>query len=92
MPLGLLPEFTYEEGEIKLGMGEGVLFYTDGIVEAHNPSREMFGFPRLQSLLARYPIEESVNQFVRRQLMAFTGTDLEQEDDITMVPLQREGS
>jgi hypothetical protein len=52
----------------------------------------MFGFPRLQSLLARYPIDEDVNQFVRRQLMAFTGTEWEQEDDITMVSLQRERS
>jgi hypothetical protein len=44
MPLGLLPGMEYEEKEIALDAGEGVLFYTDGLVEAHDPKGEMFGF------------------------------------------------
>jgi serine phosphatase RsbU (regulator of sigma subunit) len=35
MPLGLMPGMFYEEKETVLGPGEGVLFYTDGLVEAH---------------------------------------------------------
>src|SRR5215211_4616266 len=50
MPLGLMPEMSYEEKETVLVPGEGVLFYTDGLIEAHNPQREMFGTPRLRSL------------------------------------------
>jgi serine phosphatase RsbU (regulator of sigma subunit) len=45
MPLGLMPGMGYEEKEINLGAGDGALFYSDGVVEAHNPEGEMFGFP-----------------------------------------------
>src|SRR5918998_1988063 len=48
MPLGLMPEMSYEEKEASLKEGESVLFYSDGLVEAHDPKREMFGFPRLR--------------------------------------------
>src|SRR5919199_3280391 len=43
MPLGLLPGMGYEEKEIVLERGDSVLFYSDGLVEAHDPQREMFG-------------------------------------------------
>src|ERR687894_242891 len=54
MPLGLMPGMSYEENETVLVPGESVLFYTDGLVEAHNPMGEMFGTPRLRSLLTEY--------------------------------------
>ena len=38
MPLGLMPGMGYEEKEITLKRGEGVLFYSDGLVEAHDPT------------------------------------------------------
>jgi serine phosphatase RsbU (regulator of sigma subunit) len=91
MPLGLMPDSAYEENEALVPLGAGVLFYTDGVVEAHNPKREMFGFPRLRAMLGECPTHVSMNQFVREQLIAFTGADWEQEDDITMVTLQRTG-
>jgi serine phosphatase RsbU (regulator of sigma subunit) len=47
MPLGLLPGMRYDEREATIEEGESVLFYSDGLVEAHNPERVMFGFPRL---------------------------------------------
>src|SRR5918993_3190962 len=47
MPLGLMPGMSYEEKEITLDAGEVAFFYTDGLVEAHAPDGEMFGFPRL---------------------------------------------
>jgi predicted ester cyclase len=37
MPLGLMPGMGYEEKETILEAGEGVLFYSDGLVEAHDP-------------------------------------------------------
>src|SRR5215208_6763202 len=54
MPLGLLPAMSYEEKEIVLDAGDGVLFYSDGLVEAHDPKGEMFGFPRLGKLVAEH--------------------------------------
>src|SRR5918993_3239155 len=53
-PLGLMPGMGYEEKEIELDVGEGVFFYSDGLVEAHNPEGEMFGFPRLRELVAEH--------------------------------------
>jgi serine phosphatase RsbU (regulator of sigma subunit) len=44
MPLGLMPEMGYEEKVASLRGGESVLFYSDGLVEAHDPEGEMFGF------------------------------------------------
>jgi serine phosphatase RsbU (regulator of sigma subunit) len=90
MPLGLLPKSLYEEGESVLKSGEAVLFYTDGIVEAHSPTREMFGFPRLHHVLAHCTADVDAITLVRRELSAFTGANWEQEDDITMLSLRRE--
>ena len=58
MPLGLIPSMSYEEEEIALDAGEVALFYSDGLVEAHNPKGEMFGFPRLQALIAKHADEK----------------------------------
>src|SRR5215216_2213018 len=53
-PLGLMPGMSYEQKEIVLEQGEAALFYSDGLVEAHDPKGEMFGFPRLRALLAEH--------------------------------------
>jgi serine phosphatase RsbU (regulator of sigma subunit) len=89
MPLGLMPGMTYEEKEIVLDAGEAALFYSDGLVEAHNPEGEMFGFPRLQALVAEHAEGESLVDFLMEELYSFTGVRWEQEDDITLVTLQR---
>jgi serine phosphatase RsbU (regulator of sigma subunit) len=54
MPLGLMPGMSYEEKEIVLDAGEGALFYSDGLVEAHDHKGKIFGFPRLRALVAQY--------------------------------------
>ena len=89
MPLGLMAEMEYEEKEITLKGGEGVLFYSDGLVEAHDPHYEMFGFPRLRALLADHGEERSLVEFLMEELSSFTGQSWEQEDDITLMTLQR---
>jgi serine phosphatase RsbU (regulator of sigma subunit) len=88
MPLGLMPGMGYEEKEIILGAGDRAIFYSDGLVEAHNPEGEMFGFPRLRVLVAEHA-EGSVVDFLMDELRSFTGDGWEQEDDITLVTLQR---
>jgi serine phosphatase RsbU (regulator of sigma subunit)/anti-sigma regulatory factor (Ser/Thr protein kinase) len=89
MPLGLMPGMKYEEKEITLAHGESILFYSDGIVEAHNPDRGMYGFPRLMKLVGEYEEDSSLKDVVLEDLAQFTGPGWEQEDDITMVTLQR---
>jgi serine phosphatase RsbU (regulator of sigma subunit)/predicted ester cyclase len=90
MPLGLMPKMSYEEKETVLDPGESVLFYSDGLIEAHNPQREMFGVPRLRGLLGesskggRY-----LSATLMEELGRFTGEGWEQEDDITLLTLER---
>jgi serine phosphatase RsbU (regulator of sigma subunit) len=91
MPLGLMPGMHYEDKEMLLEPGNNVLFYSDGLVEAHNPQQEMFGFPQLRKLLAEHPSGGGVAlvDFLLARLAQFTGDEWEQEDDITLVTLQR---
>jgi predicted ester cyclase len=89
MPLGLMPGMHYEEKEDSLEVGDGTLLYTDGLVEAHDPQREMFGFPRLQALVSEHGEEESLEEALLEELYSFVGEGWEQEDDITLVTLRR---
>lgn len=89
MPLGLMPGMQYEEKEAQLAPGESILLYSDGLVEAHDPQRDMFGFPRLITLLGAYEGEATPIDYLRAELSTFTGDSWEQEDDITLVTLQR---
>jgi len=89
MPLGLMPGMSYEEKEVVLDAGQSVLFYSDGLVEAHDPKGEMFGFPRLRALVAEHGEERSLVDSLLEKLYSFTGEGWEQEDDITLVTLQR---
>jgi serine phosphatase RsbU (regulator of sigma subunit) len=89
MPLGLMPGMTYEEKETIVSYGDSVLWYSDGLVEAHNPEHVMFGFPRLANLLEEQRDNPALIELLLLQLAAFTGHEWEQEDDITLVTLQR---
>jgi steroid delta-isomerase-like uncharacterized protein len=89
MPLGMMPEMSYEEKEASLREGDSVLFYSDGLVEAHDPHYEMFGFPRLRRLVAEHDEERLLVDFLIDELSSFVGEDWEQEDDITLVTLRR---
>jgi serine phosphatase RsbU (regulator of sigma subunit)/predicted ester cyclase len=89
MPLGLMPGMGYEEKEIVVEIGESILFYSDGLVEAHDPQREMFGFPRLRALVAEHAEEERpLGDFLMEELYSFVGEGWEQEDDITLLTLK----
>jgi serine phosphatase RsbU (regulator of sigma subunit)/predicted ester cyclase len=92
MPLGLMPGMSYEEGEISLREGNCVLFYSDGLVEAHDPKGEMFGFPRLRTLIAEHAEKESLEEALLEELYSFVGEGWEQEDDITLLTLRRSAS
>jgi serine phosphatase RsbU (regulator of sigma subunit) len=93
MPLGLMAGMGYEEKQTILQAGEAALLYSDGLVEAHDPKGEMFGFPRLGELVAEHAAEEgSLGDFLLRELYSFVGESWEQEDDITLLTLRRSAS
>jgi predicted ester cyclase len=89
MPLGLMSGMGYEEKETILNNGETALLYSDGLVEAHNPQGEMFGFPKLRALVAAHSAERALEDFLVEELYSFVGVGWEQEDDITLLTLQR---
>jgi serine phosphatase RsbU (regulator of sigma subunit) len=89
MPLGIMPGMSYEEKETILNCGEAALFYSDGLVEAHDLKGEMFGFPRLRALVADHGKDRSLGDFLMEELYSFVGEGWEQEDDITLLTLER---
>jgi anti-sigma regulatory factor (Ser/Thr protein kinase) len=89
MPLGLMPDIEYDETEGVIAPGSNVLLYSDGLVEAHDPAQEMYGFPRLREAME---VDDAGSELLDRlldTLHRFTGPDWEQEDDITLVTLRR---
>lgn len=89
MPLGLMPGASYDEKETLLAHGDSVLLYSDGLIEAHNAQRDMFSFSYLASLLKEDMAGKELIDFLLNKLASFTGPQWEQEDDVTLVTLQR---
>jgi serine phosphatase RsbU (regulator of sigma subunit) len=92
MPLGLMTGMDYEEKTFQFEPGDCALLHSDGLAEAHAPDREMFGFPRVSELVGKGPSGEALIDLCLTELGTFTGPDHEQEDDITLVSLQRSPS
>lgn len=88
MPLGLMPGMKYDEVTATLGAGEVMLLSSDGIVEAHGPGGEMFGFETVQSTVGQAPDDDVIGHLLER-FDAFVGTDHEPEDDVTLVSIRR---
>jgi serine phosphatase RsbU (regulator of sigma subunit)/anti-sigma regulatory factor (Ser/Thr protein kinase) len=90
MPLGLMPEMDYEVKKTTIVAGARVLFYSDGLIEAHDPVRAMFGTERAAAVLAAGHSAPEILEQLLAALDGFTGVSEEQEDDITLVALRRE--
>ena len=89
MPLGLMPDMTYDQNEAEVPHGGRVLLHTDGLAEAHNADREMFGLDRIANVVENCPLGEDLVDALLEELERFTGPGWEQEDDITLVTLER---
>jgi serine phosphatase RsbU (regulator of sigma subunit)/anti-sigma regulatory factor (Ser/Thr protein kinase) len=89
MPLGLMAGMKYEEKEAIVEPGQAILFHSDGLAEAHNPAREMFGFQKLKDEMAGRPGGNALIDHLLGELRSHTGEGWEQEDDITLVTLER---
>ena len=71
--LGLMPAMSHEEKETILQSDEAVLLYGDGLVEAHDPEGDTFGFPRLRKLIAEHGEKRSLGELLLEELYSFTG-------------------
>ncbi len=89
MPLGLMPDMSYEEAEAMLEPGESVLLSSDGLMEAHSRQGEMFGFPRVKELMANLPRGAVLIDYLLSELAGFAGAEWEQEDDVTLLTIER---
>ncbi len=81
LPLGVAPGATYDTSEFNLPHGARLTFYSDGVVEAQNHKGELFGFERSRAL-SMHPVD-----VIARSAMSFG-----QQDDITVVTIEREGA
>ena len=63
--------------------------FNNSFEEAHDRKGEMFGFPRLRTLIAEHGEERSLESFLLEELYSFVGEGWEQEDDITLLTLRR---
>jgi serine phosphatase RsbU (regulator of sigma subunit) len=87
MPLGLMSGMVYEEHDTRLAPGDTLLLHSDGLAEAHNEDGEMFGFPRLQRLVAHHQAGEPLIASLLAELDQFISC--EHDDDITLLTLTR---
>jgi sigma-B regulation protein RsbU (phosphoserine phosphatase) len=88
--VGILEDAAFEEETVELRPGDRLVFYTDGVTEAENASREMYGEERLYALLAGLPASLSaheVNDRILESVREFLG-GLEANDDITLMTLR----
>jgi serine phosphatase RsbU (regulator of sigma subunit) len=88
-PLGLVPGADYPEGQTVLQPGDGLLLYSDGLVEAHNEARQMFGNVRLATFLTTRPNPLSDLHGLLDEVRRFTAPSDAQEDDITLFCIHR---
>lgn len=88
--LGIIPDPHFAPGELALEPGDVLLFYTDGITEAMNPERELFGDDRLAAVLraTHHQTPAAIVAAVLAAVNAFAG-DAPQADDMTMVVIKR---
>jgi phosphoserine phosphatase RsbU/P len=88
-PLGILDDVDYQETTLAMHSGDTVVFYTDGIVEAMNDRKEVFGFDRLiETIQSAHGL--SANDMMKTILQSantFAG-DTPQHDDLTVIVLR----
>jgi hypothetical protein len=80
LPLGLDAEQSYRALPLGLHVGDRLTVYTDGLLEARNAEGELFGFERLEKLVATRPDAVSAVE---------TAVAFGQEDDVTVLTLTR---
>jgi phosphoserine phosphatase RsbU/P len=84
MWVGIQPEFDVEDSAIQLEDGDLLVLYTDGVIEARNPARKLFGAERLVSLVVGSG-SEPVQQICDRIPQAVLEWSPVSQDDVTLL-------
>lgn len=88
IPLGIFDETKYRDHQVQLISGDQLLFYTDGITEAHNPPGQMYGTERLDAVLDNCGVSaQGLLNEVLASIEQFTQGE-HAEDDRTMVVMR----
>ena len=80
LPLGLVEDSPYEQTNLEMAVGDGLVLLTDGVAEAQNEKRELLGFPRLEQMLRDGATASNVAEIARQH---------GQNDDITVLRVAR---
>jgi Stage II sporulation protein E (SpoIIE) len=80
LPLGVVSDGRYENVSFTMAAGDRLTLYTDGLLEARNAARELFGFDRVRNLIAASPDADAASDAA----VAFG-----QDDDITVLTVTR---
>lgn len=84
--VGMLPDAAFEMNSVRLEPGDVVVLYTDGVVEAQNPSGEFYSAERLESVVRanhEMPAHELVSS-IHRSVVSFASNG-ELQDDLTLM-------
>ena len=89
LPLGATHGASYTQQTVELRLGDHLLLVSDGIVEAMNGARELWGFERLEAAFRSAGGDDpaALIEAILAQIRAFTG-DAPPHDDMTMVAIQ----
>ena len=90
LPVGMIPNETYENIPFTLLPGERLFFYSDGITECVSPDGEMFGEDRLLELIRKEresTIEEIIGN-IQSVMIDFRGSSVF-EDDLSLLIIER---
>jgi len=90
-PVGMLEDFEYSSGTLRLGEGEALVMITDGVTECLGPNDEMYGEERLLGCLQKSAGMPAValRDCLRAALADFQ-CDVEPEDDVTLLVIRRQ--
>ncbi len=92
MPLGVFEDAKFGERELQLAPGETLVVYTDGVTEAMNEAKDLFGEDRLEQAMsgvAGYSAEKIAERVIEK-VEGFV-LEAERSDDITLLVIQRRG-
>jgi sigma-B regulation protein RsbU (phosphoserine phosphatase) len=87
--LGIREGVAFEEKQLRMGKGDVLLLYTDGITEAESSTGELFGVERLCAVVKAHVAgsPQGVIDAVLREVAAFRG-EAPQEDDVAMIVMK----
>ena len=89
LPVGVVDHYNYEEQQVTFAPGTALLLYTDGLTEAVNSHRKLFGEERLLACMetCREQQAPDIVAYLQQQVKLFADGK-EQSDDLTMLYLR----